>query len=268
MSQVYHFSLRWSVEHNDENRLTLYKHLIRRCDKFVFQAENTVDNPHYQGYFHLKNCCRPKTIAKEWNEQLFGVEVRASSTTGQTALKEYCLKEDTRVAGPWADKELYLGKDLWPESKMPPWQQKMLQILNQDPGDRTMHWVYDPIGNNGKTKFCKYLCYKRNGVGLVYGHSTDVLNLVSKMPNRPIYAWNLTRAKPANLSELDLYAAMESVKDGFFVNLKYETKQILMNPPHVVVFANHLPKRHHISADRWKIYELRNGQLCLSQLSQ
>jgi len=144
---------------------------------------------------------------------------------------------------------------------MPQWQKQMLELIKQHPGDRTMHWVYDPIGNNGKTKFVKYIAFKHDAVGLAYGHSTDVLNLVSKLSGRRVYAWNLTRAKPANLSELDLYSAMESVKDGFFINLKYETAQVLMNPPHVIVMANHLPKRAHISADRWKMHEIIDGEL-------
>lgn len=262
MTQVYHFSVRWSVPHTEENAKIMKEHLAQNCDKYIFQAEYTSNNPHYQGYCHLKTGKdRPKTLGRKWNSTLFGVEVRVASTNGKEKLKGYCMKDDTRIAGPWADKKLYLGKDLWPESKMPAWQQSMLAIVSKEPDDRTMHWVYDPIGNNGKTKFCKYLVFKRNAVGLVYGHSGDVLNLVSKLPNRPIYAWNLTRAKPANLSELDLYSAMESVKDGFFVNLKYETKQVLMEPPHVIVFANHRPQLHQISSDRWKLWTIDNHLL-------
>lgn len=259
----FHFSLRWSVAHTPQNLNTLRKYIRRKCDKFIFQAEDTENNPHYQGYIHVKTKVRAKALACVMNSTLLGVEIRPSSNEGKEALQDYCMKDDTRVDGPWADKRLYLGKDLWTTEKMPKWQKQLLPVLMGEPDDRTMYWIYDPVGLNGKTKFCKYLVYKHDAVGLVYGHAGDILNLVSKMPNRNIYAWNLTRAKPKDLSELDLYAAMESVKDGFFVNLKYETKQVLMNPPHVIVFSNHLPKREFISADRWKIYKLENSEISL-----
>lgn len=260
---VYHFMLRWSIEYTQETKDTLLEHLRQHpnVDKFIFQAENTTDNPHYQGYFHTKKAQRPKQLGKAWNDVLRGAEIRHASTNGIDCLKHYCMKQDTRVAGPWADQEVYLGGDLWPESRWPPWQKSMMEILQEHPGDRKMIWIYDLKGNNGKTKFAKTLVFRHNAVGLSYGHSTDILNLVSKMPNRRIYIWNLTRAKPANLSELDLYSAMESVKDGFFVNLKYETRQVCMNPPHVIVMANHLPKREHISQDRWDLKQILDGEL-------
>ncbi len=264
-SQVYHFAARWSTEHDDEKRLLLQKWLRKRADKWIFQAELTVNgekrNPHYQIYFHTREKYRPSQLFKQVNEsELRGMEIQASSTAGKEALQSYCMKED-RVAGPWADKRIYCGQDIWPEHKFPAWQKKMLEKLREPPDFRTMHWVCDPKGNNGKTSFLKFLCWKENAVGLAYAHSADALNLVSKMPDRPIYAWNLTRSKPAQLSELDLYSAMESVKDGYFINTKYETKMVLMCRPHVVVFANHLPKFAQMSADRWKIWKIINGDL-------
>lgn len=257
-ANVYHFSLRWSTPHTDQSRLKLFKHLKRNgnIDKFIFQAEDTTDNPHYQGYFHCKDKKRAKALAVLWNDDFLGINIQAASSNGKDALQSYAMKEDTRVAGPWADKRIYMGADLWTEAQQPIWQKQVMTKLNLDPGDRKMMWLYDPVGNNGKTKFAKTLCFRHDAVGLAYGHSTDVLNLVSKMPGKRIYVWNLTRAKPANLSELDLYSAMESVKDGFFINLKYETAQVLMDPPHVVVMANHLPQRQHISADRWDLFKV------------
>lgn len=260
-NQVYHFAFRYSIQHDQHVKNQLITWLRGVADRFIFQAEDTKNNPHYQGYFHTKTKKRPRQLAISVNDQFRGIEIQPASNNGKNALQEYCMKEDTRVAGPWADKRLYLGKDLWPEAKMPEWQRHMLQHFSTEPDDRTMYWVYDPVGNNGKTKFIKYLAYKKDALGLAYGHATDILNLVSKFQNKWIYAWNLTRTKPANLSELDLYAAMESIKDGFFINTKYETAQVMMNPPHIMVCANHLPNLQHISRDRWVLYEIRNSAL-------
>lgn len=266
VSAVYHHAFRWSKEHTPENLQILKRWCRTKGDKWVFQAEHTVsdegkENPHYQGYIHTKAKARSRSLAVLSNATVNGIHISPASKAGVEALQEYCLKEETRVAGPWGDKPIYMGADLWPEEQMPAWQKVLLATVRDNPDNRTMIWVCDKVGNNGKTKFCKYLCFKENAVGLTYGHSNDILNLVSKMPGRSVYIWNLTRAKPANLSELDLYAAMESVKDGFFVNMKYETKQILMNPPHVIVLANHWPQHQQISADRWSFKEIVDSEL-------
>jgi len=270
-SQVYHFAVRWSAVFSADTKEVFHRWVRGTADKFVYQAECTTSaegkaNPHYQGYFHTTAKHRAKALAIAANVEMSGVEISPSSTAGIEALRTYCLKETSRVAGPWADKKIYLGADLWPLERMPAWQRTLLDIVAMKPNDRTMYWIYDPVGNNGKTKFLKTLVYRHDGVGLGYGHSTDVLNLVSKLPGKNVYCWNLTRAKPANLSELDLYSAMESVKDGFFINLKYETRQVLMDPPHVLVLANHLPKYDQISADRWVVYLIEQGKLVLVHL--
>lgn len=253
-SPVFHFMVRWTCDHSTVNKEILHAFLKDNADHYVFQAEDSGDNEHYQGYFHTVTKQRPKALAIAQNDTMGGIEIQAASTAGQKALKTYSMKEATRVAGPWSDKPIYMGKDLWPYARMPEWQKKMLDILEKEPDDRTMYWVYDPIGNKGKTKFAKYLCYKQDAVLLQYAHSGDCLNLVFKMQGKKIYVWNLTRSKPAQLSEQDLYSAMESIKDGLFFNSKYEVGMVMMNCPHILVFSNHLPKTEHISADRWKIF--------------
>lgn len=264
-NQVYHHAARWSVLHTPENQNKLYQRLRSMCDKFIFQAEYTENegkgNPHYQIYFHTKQKVRSKQLAVGMNDDFRGIEIRPASDNGKNVLQQYCMKTDTRVAGPWADRKLYMGADLWPESKHLPWQRDMTAAFEEHPGDRKMFWLYDPIGNNGKTKFIKWLAFSQDALPLGYAHASDTLNLVSKFPNKRIYAWNLTRAKPQQLSELDLYAAMESIKDGMFINTKYETAVVLMDPPHVMVCANHLPKMHHISRDRWVIKKIVDGEL-------
>jgi hypothetical protein len=264
-SQLFHFAFRWSTPHTAEAQAQLYSKLKGVIsDKFIFQAENTIspegkENPHYQGYFHTKEKRRAKEMAVKLNTEFRGIEVQASSTEGKIALQGYCMKQDTRVGGPWTDK--YMGTDLWSEEKMPQWQQDMIANFEEHPGDRLMYWIYDEHGNNGKTKFIKYLAFKQDALPLGYGHSTDILNLVSKFPGKSLYAFNLTRPKPANLSELDLYSAMESIKDGIFINTKYETAVVMMDPPHIMVCANYLPKYNQISADRWCVLSIQNSQL-------
>lgn len=273
-SRIFYFAARWSIPHTKHNRMYLYKWLKRKADRFVFQAECTErkvetdfevvvkKNPHYQIFFHTKEKARPDSFYKELNEgEMKGMEIMRCSTAGKDALAEYCMKDETKVAGPWADHFIYRGQDLWPLRKMPHWQQEIKEYIDSTPNDRKMVWIYDRRGNNGKTKFVKYIGINYETPALGYASSIDALNLCMKFPHKRVYMWNLTRAKPANLSEFDLYSAMESIKDGCWINTKYETKCLYQMPSHVVVMANHPPKTEFQSADRWTILALRDSKL-------
>jgi len=54
------------------------------------------------------------------------------------------------------------------------------------------------------------------------------------------------------------YDAIESIKNGFYFNGKYESKQVMGNCPHVICFANSPPCMEMLSKDRWKITEIIN----------
>ena len=75
-----------------------------------------------------------------------------------------------------------------------------------------------------------------------------------------MYIFDISRTVPTG-SMNEIYMALESVKNGYFVNTKYDTGVCCMEIPHVIVFSNHLPKLSALSGDRWKIHNL-------SQMSQ
>lgn len=256
---VYVIAGRWSVKHDDVMQKKLYELCKNLCKNFIFQAEDTKDNPHYQIYMNLKVKVRPKQLAVSLNDEFKGIELRPASNEGKQVLKTYCMKSDTRVAGPWSDKPIYLGKDL--PKVLYPWQQTLLEILQCDPDDRDVIWVYDPVGKTGKSKFLKYMGYHHKAVTMSYGQCKDLINLVSKNMGRTMYLFNLTRVKPEEFSKNDLFATIESIKDGVIVNMKYDTSVTYMDPPHVVVFANYEPPKEKLSLDRWKIFLIENGKL-------
>ena len=266
-NQVYHMSLRWTIQNvkffegvtqpDDDSEwwechqkdLDLW--CKDMCATYIFQLEDTTDNLHFQGYINLKTKTRAKTLAKSLNDRFPGIEIRPSSTGGIYALKNYCMKDETRVAGPWADKEVYMGQDL--PTELLPWQQKLKDYILGPVNPRELIWVYDEGGNSGKSAFCKYMSFHFKTLKLTYGNAGDLLNLVSKKAGRRGYLFDLTRTKPSQFSSTDLYSAMEDVKNGHFINTKYETDEILMIQPHIVVFANRLPESNAVSADRWTI---------------
>lgn len=252
-NQVWVFSLRWTVQ-NLEMDLDHSKDLLEgwlkcNCKAWVFQLEDTENNLHYQGYINVNDKIRAKTLAKQMNDEFFGIEIRPASNAGKRDLQKYCMKTDSRIDGPWADRKIYMGADL--PTVLLPWQKKLETYLAGPVNPRELIWIYDPEGNSGKSAFCKYMSFHHGACKLTYGNSGDLLNLVSKKRGMKAYLFDLTRTKPALFSSADLYSAMEDVKNGHFVNTKYETEEVLMDQPHVVIFSNQQPDCGCVSEDRW-----------------
>lgn len=256
---VWVHSMRWSVEHTDDNKDRLCKMLHQYAKHWIFQAEYTEGNPHYQGYVNLKEKDRSSTLGIKLNEEFRGIQFLPASNDGKEKLKQYCLKDHTRVAGPWSDTPIYLGEDL--PSELSGWQKQLFDMLQQKPDRRSVLWIYEQDGKTGKSEFAKYMSFKHNAVFMSYGNSKDLLNIVFKMKNRKLYIFDLPRTKPVDISGSDLYSTIESIKDGMFINTKYETGICMMSSPHVVVFSNYLPDRKKLSFDRWKIYTIKNNTL-------
>jgi len=49
---------------------------------------------------------------------------------------------------------------------------------------------------------------------------------------------------------------LESIKNGLFFSGKYESTQVVMNSPHLIIFANEPPDKSKMSADRWHIVRI------------
>lgn len=229
-------------------------------DKYVYQLELGKLNGrlHFQGIIHVLVRKREEQLNKLFksltlNEGLKGARIKRSSTAGINSLKRYCMKDETRIAGAWADKEIYLGEDL-PHTLLP-WQLALKEYILSPVNGREIIWVIGH-GNDGKSTFAKYMCYYHKCLLLSYGKAGDLLNLVSKEQNRKCYIFDLTRVKPNSFSNEDLYASIEEIKKGHFINLKYETSQIIMRKPHIIIFANHAPCTSNLTGDMWNILRL------------
>lgn len=171
------------------------------------------------------------------------------------------MKTDTRVAGPWSDQKLYMGKDL--PGTLWDWQEDVKNRCMVEPDDREINYIIDFKGNMGKSKFCKYMVYHHGALMLPWGKTGDILNLVVKKGAKSIYLFDLSRSKPQDWARDDISAAMEQIKNGHIVNMKYETGDFMMDPPHVWCFSNQLPNLASMSMDRWKFWELSDSRQLL-----
>lgn len=236
------------------------------ADKWIYQLENSREsinpehNLHYQMFFHVPEKVRVSALAKVAKDSEFrGIHFSAASSCGVQSLKEYCMKTETRVAGPWADKETYLGADLINLEQFTPPQKKLWMYLNLcDPvkhSKRTIIWVVDKQGGSGKSAFKKYCTFHKKWPGFSYASSKDILFIVSQFPGKRVYFFNLSKTRTADVSENELYCALEAIKDGDFTSTKFKPKNVLMNPCHVVVFANHFPRGELLTRERLKVIE-------------
>lgn len=265
--QIWVVSIRWSIDYGDyELRLSQLKAVLQRdMKKFCGQLELTMpDGPfdeeciananyHFQVFARFKAKKRPKAYARSINGECRGIAVRTCSTAGVAALERYCLKEDTAVRGTqFADHPIYAGQDL--PSVWRPFQQALIDYCLSPWKKREIVWVYDPLGHSGKSDFRKFMDWKHQALCLDYD-STEGLKFefCKATPPPAIVIFNLTRTKPKQIANGDLYAALEAIKDGHCKSSKYAGSSFLGFPPNVVVLSNELPDEKCLTNDRFKI---------------
>lgn len=127
--------------------------------------------------------------------------------------------------------------------------------MKKEPDERTIYWFWSNKGNIGKSSLCKHLCLRYGAIALG-GKVGDAMYAVGKLvaagkpPN--IVVFDVARSESHRLE----YVSLEKLKNGCFFSSKYESAMVMLNPPHVIVFANEGPNESKLSDDRWKITNL------------
>lgn len=280
------WSARWSIPKDREANWALEQQVplldflkVNTVKKFVMQLEDShmsktdeeireiygenavpTHNLHYQIQFKTEKRSRQSELFRAANEsELFkGMEISVASTAGKNALKQYCMKADTRVAGPWSDKVIYLGEDLIKESQFTPFQKGVVRlVLHKKPGNRASYWFHCPDGGSGKSAIAKWLAYFHKIPTFTYAKAHDILFLASIFQGAKAYIVNLSKTKPADISEQELYNALEALKDGHFTSTKYKPLIVVQGRAHVIVFANHPPSLECMTRKRFIIKRLK-----------
>lgn len=136
------------------------------------------------------------------------------------------------------------------------WQKNIKDLITSSAVDRNLWWYWESVGNIGKTVFTKHLCLKHDAL-MLSGASKDikhgVTDWIHSHGHLKIAIFDLTRTSEEFIS----YQALEEVKNGMFFTTKYESKMVLFNKPHIIVFANFPPELWKSSMDRWKVIPIR-----------
>lgn len=278
----------WCFTWNASNEDTLpevdglRRYLDERDWRYVFQTE-MVSRRHYQGRIDLKD--KSARMVKATLLSVFeagGYDITNLTVTPESnaSVKTsgslfYATKTESRVDGPWHDASfvapqrpiVYNGEDLACMENLLPWQQEIMDIVNDDPDDRRIVWIYNEVGNAGKSKLQKWLAFRHGARRVPLGTATQIKTAVADGTAKSLYMVNLPRVTGSQESQRDLFSALEEIKDGWVESCMYgKEHQLFMKPPHLLIFSNDVPDLKLASADRWVVYDLEHAQSQLREM--
>lgn len=234
--------------------------------KYAFQLEESdTGYRHFQGRVSL---IKKRRLGAAIN--LFAVKdvfskihLSITSTPGMGD-QLYVLKEDTRVGGPWTDKDekpLYVPRHIRAVTGLRPFQAKILEMAGEI-DDRKVDVIYCPNGNKGKSVLI--------GKARAAGHRAlppcfdykDILRMVHGLPTAKAYFIDMPRAIKKD-KVAGFFAALETIKDGYAYDDRYSFREKTFDPPRIFLFTNKVPDLRHLSLDRWSFWTIDDSfELC------
>lgn len=234
----------------------------RDCRRFDWNSGNGILHPNFRPVKspdHWRNCVQ--YIAKEdpENQDLLVkscVGVIWDAPSLQDALLASCndFSDAVGITSIWNARPLRA-----PVVELPnhPWQTSCLELIKGKPHPRAIHWFFDPVGDTGKTWLSRYLMANKLAYCVKqccgsYHFATVIQSAISSGWNQRCFVFDL----PRSMEDLSFYGPLEEVKDGHVTAVKYQGGSLVFNQPHVLVFANFLPRREKLSHDRWRVYTI------------
>lgn len=229
--------------------------------KWCFQKEKGHDT----GYVHWQmNGSTWKRVRKS---QLFTLikatgwkvaldAISPMSSKGKDSL--YCMKLDTRVEGPWSDKDpkpRYVQRR-FRDANPKAWQSALLWRLDQmkaDQNDRNIVLVNDE-GGEGKSWFKGWAHSTRNDVMLIPASMERAEDMIQGVCDLATEGWDgiIAIDVPRATSAKHWYtmaAGLETIKQGFLYDKRYKMRQLIIEPPQIVCFMNTMPPEGVMSRD-------------------
>lgn len=109
---------------------------------------------------------------------------------------DYCLKNETRIEGPWTDKKTFINLplDVKMVKELRPWQET-LRIMALRFELRKLDIIYCPLGNSGKSTFVRWMHCHKHGMRLPpFETYKDLGRAVSAHDFKSLYMFDLPRA--------------------------------------------------------------------------
>lgn len=237
------------------------KAILTLGHKYAFQEEKGAGGLlHFQGRFSGKTPYRKSELI---NKKLFGGKIHWSIEHSEESSGFYVTKEDSRVDGPWTDKDQPPYVPLkFRNFVMRPQQQWIANRLESQ-NDRKMLFIVDKRGNTGKSTFGLYLRVSRGAIRVpsslksAEDISQMVMEHVRANPGK-VYTIVLDIPRSVRTDEhwAKWLAALEDIKNGHVYDKRYHWREAIFEPPRVLVFANAAPPRHLLTGDRFDVVDM------------
>lgn len=251
---------------------------------FGYEIAPTTQTPHLQGYIQFKRPVSIETIKKKVNKRMHIEQARGTPEEN----KKYCTKDgkveeygEMVIKGSntqklynqiiecttWLDvlkidgidrrlnyaREVYNNRPLekMPEIEPRKWQKKLMKILDEEPDDRSIIWIYDKTGGAGKTYLTRYLAHNKDAFVCTPSKGQDIFYAYN---NQKIIIYDIPRCIDEQYVN---WGTLEKLKDGIVFSGKYNsTTKFRKGNCHLVVFSNHKPPEDKFSKDRIKMMTL------------
>lgn len=279
-------------ECQDQDRF-LPSHLLQRIIEleldskdWIFQLERGEEGRlHYQGAFSLRKKVLKSSLLRSFRavykvlydeaetgctvEQIFKNTTIMPMLGSKEEAWKYCSKEDSREKGPWSKetKGQYNGEDLPSRHNFYYYQQYVLAMFEQHKKkpspNREVNWLYDPIGNTGKSVLTKYLLWKHGADVMIVprANAQNMRTVIIDRGPKLLYLFDIPRTLGREEHKEDIYSVIEDVKNGTVLSAMYgRDAQLLMYPPIVWVFSNYRPEVESLSLDRWRIFIMKEDK--------
>ena len=157
------------------------------------------------------------------------------------------------------------------DAELKPWQKELLELISS-PTDREIIWIVGKSCGEGKTWMQKYIKsmygIRRVACGISIKATTpNICHALSKHPlsTTDMFLFNVGKSK--NKCDAVNYEVLEDLKDGAAFASKYNSQQLKIKTPNVVmVFSNEKPDTSQLAMDRWKLFYIEKDSLVEKQV--
>lgn len=248
--------------------------VIKDCEfveNYIFQQEAcpTTGKLHFQGHVKLKLKKRLNEVKKIFTGVLKEARWKMTSNEGIKDNKAafYCMKQETRVDGPWSD--FVLESELrvklpWDLEKIEiwkPWQNTLTEsfdILD----DRGINVLIDKVGGIGKSKIFKWCLWKKlAGVIPCIGDAKDIIQAVCCMGPKKAFILDLPRTGENEKKLYSQIMAIEQIKNGVVMDFRHSYRELIFGSPVIWIFTNDILPQKMLSKDRWIYWEVKDDVL-------
>lgn len=242
-----------------------------KCKRWVFQLEKGDETGylHYQGRMSLKEA---KTMSAIKKIDVFKNAHLSIESGSEDHGEFYCTKEETRVKGPWSDKDKEIDPrvlDQWKIDHPTRVQDNIMKILKEQ-NDRQIAFVYDTQGGAGKTTIMANLEVRNYALSIPPHLTTpegigqfvcSAWNEIKEHPDfgRKILYLDIPRAMKTASKWADFFTCLERMKDGFLEDGRFRATRVRVVKPTIIVFANTWPPLSSLSLDRWCAFTVEEG---------